>query len=53
MAAWHREEDDDDGHTHHVRLVHLDGHLADGVGRLVQHFEEAGAAKSLGAHRPG
>lgn len=34
--------------THGVRLVHLDGHLVDGVGGLVDHPEDPGAAQSLG-----
>lgn len=35
--------------THHIGLVHLDGHFTDGVCRFVDHFQEAGAAQSLSA----
>lgn len=39
--------------THHIRLVHLDGHFSDGVCCLVDHFKEAGPAQRLGADRSG
>lgn len=38
--------------THSVWLVHLDGHLVDGICRLVDHSEKSGAAQSLSADRP-
>lgn len=39
--------------THHVWLIHLDGHFTDSVCCFVDHFQEAGAAQSLGAHCSG
>ncbi len=39
--------------THHVWLVHLDGHFTDSICCFVDHFQEAGAAQSLGAHSSG
>lgn len=41
------------GHTHNVRLVHLDGHLADGVGGPIDHLQEAGTAQCLRVDSPG
>ena len=39
--------------THHIGLVHLDGHFTDSICCFVYHFQEAGAAQSLGACRSG
>lgn len=39
--------------THHVRLIHFDGHLAEGVCSPVDHLQEAGTAQSLGVVSPG
>lgn len=51
---WLRQSSESVGRsTHHVRLVHLDGHFTDGVGCFVDHFQEAGAAQGLRAHCSG
>lgn len=39
--------------THHVWLIHLDGHFTDSICCFVDHFQEAGATQSLSAHSPG
>lgn len=39
--------------THHVWLIHFDGHFTDSICCFVDHFQEAGTAQSLSTHSPG
>lgn len=41
------------GSSYSVGLVHLDGHLADSVRRLGDHFQETGSTERLGVYRSG